>query len=42
MAGCSGVKDLRHVLKLYTRESGDPVSTLTKGKWSEGSISEEG
>jgi len=40
MAGYGGVKVPEHVWKLIARESGDPVSTLTKGKGSEGSISE--
>jgi len=40
MVGFDGVKDLKHVWKLSTRESGDPASTLAKGKRQKGSINE--
>ena len=32
MVGFGGVRDLQHVRTLSTRESGDPASSLAKGK----------
>ncbi len=40
MVGFDGVRDLAHVWMLSTRESGDPVSSLIKGKREEGGINE--
>lgn len=40
VVGCGGVNELKHVRKLSTRESGDPASTLVKGKREKGSINE--
>ncbi len=40
MVGYGGIKDQQHVWTLSTRESGDPASSLAKGKRQEGSINE--
>ena len=40
MVGFGGVRDLQHVRTLSTRESGDPASSLAKGKRKEGGVNE--
>ncbi len=40
MVGYGGIRDQQHVWKHSTRESGDPVSSLTKGNWKEGGVNE--
>jgi len=40
MNGCGGVRDTRHVWKLFARKSGDPARPLPEGKRKQGGIDE--